>query len=82
MRYRQVRLRRIINDESAWIADRELHGTDRDRRIMPARKGRLRKNQERLTQLDADLAAAIEKLRLKEAGVLGRMVAAGVVIGS
>jgi hypothetical protein len=79
--YRQSRLQRLITDEIAWIEEKEVHGSERDRRILPARRGKLKKNQERMQALEQERSLEGEKLASMPAGVAARMVAAGLVVG-
>lgn len=79
--YRQARLERLIADEALWIAEKEVSGSERDRRIMPARKGKLKKNEERLQSLEEERSLDEERLKSMPAGVAARMVAIGLVVG-
>ncbi|MEX0946545.1 MAG: hypothetical protein WD064_04195, partial [Acidimicrobiia bacterium] len=78
--YRTVRLQRIVDDEVAWIADKEANGTDRDRRILPARRGKLEKNRQRLAHLEAEFRHQVEEIERKRSDVSQQLVAAGMVV--
>src|SRR5258706_558444 len=38
--YRQVRLQNLIQDARGWITEKEAVGSERERRVLPARKGK------------------------------------------
>jgi SNF2 family DNA or RNA helicase len=77
--YRRARLQRRIDDLVDWIEKKERTGSDRDRRILPAQRGRLRKNQERLDQLNADLESQRRDIDERSPQVTGSMWAACLV---
>ena len=79
--YRCSRLTRVVDEQRAWIAEKELSGNERDRRVLPARKGGLRKNQERLERLEVNYEQQVEQIRRRAAGVSAQVLAAGVVVG-
>ena len=78
--YRKVRLQRIIEDEAGWIADKEANGTDRERRILPARRGKLEKNRQRLAHLEAEFHHQVEEIEARKSDVSPELVAAGMVV--
>ncbi len=80
-KYRRVRLAALIEEQEAWIRDKEVSGSDRDRRILPARRGQLVKNRERLAGLDLEHEAALEEIGSRQPGASATVLAAGVVIG-
>ena len=80
--YRRERLERIISEEEEWIAEKEESGTDRDRRILPARKGKLAKNRERLARLEAEYQRELARIQKQGSGVAVTTVAAGLVVGA
>jgi superfamily II DNA or RNA helicase len=79
--YRRARLQRIIEDQRAWIAEKEKSGSERDRKVLPARKGGLRKNEERLADLGASYERQLFDIQAKKPAVSGHVLAAGLVIG-
>ena len=79
--YRRQRLQLMIERDQAWIDEKEVSGSDRDRRILPARKGQLRKRVEQLQRLDHDLDLKLERLAERRADVRRTIVAAGLVVG-
>jgi hypothetical protein len=78
--YREVRLRVLIDNERAWIEEREVHGSERDKRVLPARRGKLAKDVERLDALEEEYRAQVDALRKREPATSARLLAAGVVI--
>jgi hypothetical protein len=80
--YRRVRLTALIEDQDSWIREKEVSGTDRDRRVLPARRGQLAKNRERLASLALDHQNALEEIRNRRAGASAIVLAAGVVVGA
>ena len=79
--YRRLRLQLMIDEAQAWISEKEAHGTDRDRRILPARKGRLAKDRERLARLQADVDEQTRTIAAWVPGAKATVLAAGIVIG-
>jgi hypothetical protein len=79
--YRQQRLRAIIADEQHWIARAELGTNERDKRILPARRGKLDKRREALERLRSDFADQIAVIDKQEPRTVARMLAAGLVVG-
>jgi superfamily II DNA or RNA helicase len=80
-KYRRVRLTALIAEQEAWITEKQLSGSDRDRRILPARRGQLAKNRERLAGLELEHEAALEEIRSRQPGASATVLAAGVVMG-
>jgi uncharacterized protein YecT (DUF1311 family) len=80
--YRRVRLTALIEEQQAWIKERELSGSDRDRRILPARRGQVAKNRERLDRLNLEHEIELEEIQRRQPGASATVLAAGVVIGS
>ena len=79
--YRQVRLQRLIASETAWILETEASGTVRERRVLPARRGKVLKNQERLARLTAEYEHEQRLIEAKTPGVAARVLAVGLVVG-
>lgn len=80
-RYREQRLRRRIEEDGAWITDKERTGSDRDRRILPARRGKLAKDMERLERLESEFDRQVAEIKRRKAEVSGAMWAAAMVVG-
>lgn len=78
--YRRVRLQKTIDYQLAWIEDKERYGSEHDRRILPARRGRLAKDQERLERLGFDYEEEVQQIRAREPAPTAEILAAGVVI--
>ena len=79
--YRRNRLERVIDEQRSWIAEKEVSGSDRDKRVLPARKGGLRKNEERLQRLKAQYEYEVDGVQRRAASVSAQVLAAGVVVG-
>ncbi len=80
--YRRVRLTALIEEQAAWIREKEASGSDRDRRVLPARRGQLAKNRERLSSLDLEHEMELEEIHRRQPGVSAMVLAAGMVIGA
>jgi superfamily II DNA or RNA helicase len=79
--YRRIRLEKLIDDQASWIREKEQTGTDRERKILPARRGKLAKDRERLERLRFEYELQVEDIRKREAGVAATVLAAGLVLG-
>ena len=79
--YKETRLTALIADEQTWITEKEATGSDRDRRILPARRGQLRKKQDQLTTLKSEYELEQEDIMRRQPEVSATVLAAGVVIG-
>jgi superfamily II DNA or RNA helicase len=77
--YRRVRLQNLIEDLAAWIREKEVSGSDRDRRVLPARRGQLAKNGERLSSLDLEHEIEMHEIKSRQPGASATVLAAGVV---
>jgi superfamily II DNA or RNA helicase len=80
--YRQIRITNLIEEQQAWLLDKEASGSERDRRVLPARRGQLRKNQDRLASLKTEYEMEQESIIGRQAGASATVLAAGVVIGA
>jgi superfamily II DNA or RNA helicase len=80
-RYREVRLRQMVDTAASWIADKEARGSDRDRRVLPARRGKLAKDRERLAHLRAEFDEQVSAIEGREPSASGRLLAAALVVG-
>lgn len=79
--YRLQRLQGLIADEARWVQRAEAGNSERDKRILPARRGKLEKRREDLRKLTADHEAELESIRKQEPRTVARMLAAGMVVG-
>ncbi len=79
--YQNVRLAALIDESREWIEQVERSGTPGQQRVLPARKGKLRKDEERLADLKARHEASLERIRTRRPGVSSTVVAAGLVVG-
>ena len=80
-RYRQVRLTNVVTADQEWIRVKEIAGTDRDRRILPARRGKVAKDKARLSRLSDEYDAQTESIRSRQAGTRGLVLGAGLILG-
>jgi superfamily II DNA or RNA helicase len=78
--YRRVRLERRIEEQEAWIREKEERGSERDRKILPARRGKLAKDRERLASLEFEYQQQVREIRERQVGVDGTILAAGIVV--
>lgn len=81
-RYRRERLRVMIDEQQEWIAETEASGTEGRRRVLPARRGLLAKNKERLAGLEEEFEVEVEGIQSRQPGSAAEVVAAGVVMGT
>jgi SNF2 family DNA or RNA helicase len=79
--YRKHRFESLISEEAAWIDRAERGGSERDRRILPARRGKLEKRRQDLERLRAELASDFARIDAQEPRTTGRVLAAGLVVG-
>ena len=80
--YRRVRLTTLIEEQETWIREKEASGSDRDRRVLPARRGQVAKNRERLNSLNLEHENELEEIRRRQPGASATVLAAGMVIGA
>ena len=80
--YRRVRLAALIEEQEAWITEKEESGSDRDRRVLPARRGQVAKNRERLSSLSIEHELELEDIRGRRPGASATVLASGMVIGA
>jgi hypothetical protein len=81
-RYQRIRLTSRIEEEEAWIREKEAAGSDRDKRILPARRGQLAKKKERLSTLVFEHEIEVETIQSRRPTASAAVLAAGVVVGS
>lgn len=79
--YRQVRLAALIEEQQTWITEKEASGSERERRVLPARRGQVAKNRERLESLRSEHEAELEEIRRRQPGASATVLAAGMVMG-
>jgi SNF2 family DNA or RNA helicase len=79
--YKEKRLTALIADQQAWISEKEASGSERDRRILPARRGQVKKRQDRLISLKSEYELEQEEIMRRQPGTSAAVLAAGVVIG-
>ena len=79
--YRRVRLTALIEEQEAWIKEKEASGSERDRRVLPARRGQVAKNRERLNSLHLEHENELEEIQRRQPGASATVLAAGMVIG-
>ena len=79
--YRHVRLTARIEEQEAWIREKEASGSDRDRRVLPARRGQLAKDRERLNSLNLEHENELEEIERRQPGASATVLAAAMVIG-
>ena len=80
--YRRVRLTTLIEEQETWIREKEASGSDRDRRVLPARRGQVAKNRERLNSLNLEHENELEEIQRRQPGASATVLAAGMVIGA
>ena len=80
-RYQQVHLKRRIQEGERWVSEVESSGSEGQKRVLPARKGRLNKDRERLEALRENFDLQTAAIRTRRADVSLRVVAAGLVVG-
>ena len=80
-RYQQTHLKRQIQREEQWVQEAGQSGSEGDMRVLPARKGRLDRQRDRLATLRETFDLKIEGIRQRRADVGLRIVAAGLVVG-
>lgn len=78
--YRRRRLEGEIEEHRRWIAEKEVGGSENDRRVLPARKGLLEKAVERLRDLDHEHEEEIRRIESIKPSVQARMLAVGLVM--
>jgi hypothetical protein len=80
--YRRIRLTAQIGEQEAWIRDKAASGSDRERRVLPARRGQVAKNRERLSRLSLEHEIELEDIQGRQPGASVQVLAAGMVIGA
>jgi hypothetical protein len=80
--YRRVRLAALIEEQQTWIREKETSGSERERRVLPARRGQVAKNRERLESLRFEHETELDEIRRRPPGASATVLAAGMVIGA
>lgn len=80
--YRRERLQRVIAEEEAWIAERSESPSKGVQRVLPARRGKLNKDRERLLGLSDEHDETLRRISETTADVQVRVVSAGLVEGA
>jgi superfamily II DNA or RNA helicase len=81
-RYQQTHLKRRVKEGERWVEEVERAGTEGQKRVLPARRGRLNRDRERLVSLRETFDLQIESIRTRHVDVQMRVVSAGLVVGS
>ena len=79
--YGKQRLEEMIDNMIKWISAVESNGTKGELRVLPARKGKLKKDQERLMNLQTNYEGIQKKIIDKQHGLSMKILAAGLVTG-
>lgn len=80
-RDRDRRLRQRIKDDEARVQKWTASDDPREKRILPAVRGRLNANRQRLSSVEEDRDSRIRKLQATRSSVSVRVLAAAVVVG-
>jgi hypothetical protein len=79
---RRARLRYQIEQAEEWIEARESSYTsERDLRVLPARRGLLARDRERLAQVDEERQLKREELLAQRLDIRGEVLSAAIVVG-
>lgn len=78
---RRQRLIDMIQEHSDWIEEKEKHGSRKDRKVIPARRGKLDKRKAELAGLDEKLQLELRKVDRYPVEVHQTIVCAGLVVG-
>lgn len=78
--YRRGRLRHRIQTETEWIESVEASGSDRQRRVLPARRGKVVKDRERLERLEVEFDREVGEIMNRKAVVSSTLWGAGLVV--
>ena len=79
--YSKVRLEQLIQRQKEWIEEVEREGTKGQRRVLAARKGKLKKDKTRLERLRSEYETQQTEINSKHHGLASNMLAAGLVMG-
>lgn len=78
--YRKVRIQKMIDEASEWIREKETSGSEKERRVLPARRGFLKKRQEELQRLGFDYELELREIQERRATTSSQVLAAGLVV--
>ena len=79
---RRARLQYQITQAEEWIAARESgEPSEKDRRVLPARRGLLARDRERLAQVDEERQIKREELLAQRLDIRGEVLSAAIVVG-
>jgi len=79
---RRARLHYQIAQAEEWIDAREGGDTsERDMKVLPARRGLLARDRERLAQVDEERQLKREELLAKRLDIRGEVLSAAIVVG-
>ena len=79
--YGKQRLEEMIDNMKKWISTVESNGTKGELRVLPARKGKLKKDQKRLMNLQTNYESIQKEIIDKKHGLSMKILAAGLVTG-
>lgn len=80
--FREFRLQSDISRAERWLDERAIGASQKDQRVMPARRGRLTKDRERLGRVRAEYELQVERIRAQEMSIDGELVVVGMVRGT
>lgn len=79
--HRRKQLKTLIRQEREWIEEKENFGSEEDRRVIPARRGKLRKKEATLDGLGDKYHSDIERIDQDITDVRQIIVCVGLVVG-
>jgi len=79
--YRRLRIDDRITEHRTWIESVERSGTEGQQKILPARRGRLRKDEERLAAVDAESERQRQKILDQDSVPASSTWSAALVVG-
>lgn len=80
-KHRRQQLKTLIRKENEWIEQKESFGSEKDKRVIPARRGKLRKRDAELAGLNEKYQSDIEQIDQNVTDVRQIVVCAGLVVG-
>lgn len=80
--YRRIRLERAISEDQDWLQEHRGSADSDILRVIPAREGKVRKNQERLAALIEEHQGVLSTIESSQRSLTVRIVAAGLVVGA
>lgn len=79
--HRRKQLKTLIRKGREWIEEKENYGSEKEKRVIPARLGKLRKKENELAGLDEKYYSDVEKIDQSVTGVRQIIICAGLVVG-